>query len=139
MKKIRLCIGTNDGETIADTHMGDTEYFHIYDLFENSDNEFIEKRRNTAKDMGHAKVAKMKAVIGIVMDADILVAKQKSPNFIKIAKGTKYQPVVVSAVSITDIPGELYQAFNEIYSLVRRRKNGETFESIPVIQELNHQ
>jgi predicted Fe-Mo cluster-binding NifX family protein len=139
MRKIRLCIGTNDGDTIADTHMGDTEYFHIYDLFENSDNRFIEKRRNTAKDMGHANTEKMRAVIGIVNDVDILVAKRKSPNFVKIAKGTKYQPVVVNSKSIHDIPLELHQSFNEIYSMVQRRKNGETFESIPVTQELNHQ
>ncbi|MCD6379747.1 hypothetical protein J7M07_04805, partial [bacterium] len=28
MKKIRLCIGSNDGKKIADTHMGDTECFY---------------------------------------------------------------------------------------------------------------
>ena len=37
MKKIRLCIGSNDGENVAKTHMGDTEYFYIYDLFESSE------------------------------------------------------------------------------------------------------
>ena len=139
MRKMRLCICINDGDTITDTHMGDAEYFHICDLFENSNSRFIEKRSNTAKGMGHANTDKMKAVIGIIRDVDILVAKRKSPNFVKIAKGTKYQPVVVNSKSIHDILLELYQSFSEIYSLVQRRKKGETFESIPVTQELNHQ
>ena len=139
MKKLRLCICTNDGDTITDTHLGDAEYFYIYDLFENSDNIFIEKRRNTVKDIGHASNDKMKAVLEIVKDVDVLVAKQKSPNFVKIAKGTEYQPVVVNSSNMNDIPLELHQSFNEIYSMVQRRKNGETFESIPVTRELNHQ
>jgi len=37
MKSIRLCIGSNDGENMAKIHMGDTEYFYIYDIFENSE------------------------------------------------------------------------------------------------------
>ncbi len=59
MKKFRVCIGSNDGETVAKSHMGDTRYFHIYDIFENLENIFLEKRINIARDMEHAKIDKM--------------------------------------------------------------------------------
>ena len=94
MRKIRLCIGSNDGENIAKTHMGDTENFYIYDIIENSGSKFIEKRINIAKDMEHAKNDKMIKIIKLVKDADVFVAEQKSTNFIKIANKTKYQPTV---------------------------------------------
>jgi predicted Fe-Mo cluster-binding NifX family protein len=131
MKKIRLCIGSNDGENVAKVHMGDTEYFYIYDLFENLEHMFVEKRINTAKNMGHAKTEKMKGVIKIIEDSDVLVARKKSPNFIKIANRTKYQPVVVKAENISDVLMILHESFQEIYKYITRRKNGETFNTIP--------
>lgn len=131
MRKMRICIGTNDGDNIAKTHMGDTDYFYIYDLFENSDNKFIEKRINIAKDMEHAKADKMNKIIGIIKDADLFVAQQKSQNFINIANKSKYQPVVVKAEKISDVIILLEEAFQEIYAYVSRRKNGEVFNTIP--------
>ena len=130
MKQIRLCIGSNDGNTIAKTHMGDTEYFYIYDIFEDSEHSFVEKRTNVAKNMGHAKVEKMKGVLQIIKDSDILIARQKSPNFIKIAARTKHQPVVVKTEKIPDVLTTLCQSFDEIYERVTRRKNGELFDTI---------
>ena len=134
MRKIRLCIGSNDGENIAKTHMGDTECFYIYDLFENSENKFIEKRINIAKDMEHAKADKMKEIIKLVKDTDVFVAQQKSPNFVRIANRTKYQPVVVKAEKISDIVIILHKSFQEIYSYVTKRKTGERFDTIPELE-----
>ena len=133
MNKIRLCIGSNDGKNIAKTHMGDMDYFYIFDLFENSEHLFVEKRINTAKNMGHAKSDKMREIIKIVKDSDVLVARQKSPNFINIANKTKYQPVVVKVEKIPDILMILRKSFQEIYKYITRRKNGETFDTIPVL------
>ena len=130
MKKIRLCIGSNDGKNVAKTHMGDTEYFYIYDILENAEHLFVEKRINTAKNMGHAKIEKMKGVLKIIRDSDVLIARQKSPNFIKIAKRTKYQPVVVKTEKISDVLITLCKSFEEIYDLTTRRKNGELFDTI---------
>ena len=127
MKKIRICIGSNDSKNIAKTHMGDTECFYIYDLFENLGNKFIEKRINIAKDMEHAKADKMNTIIKLVNDADIFVAQQKSPNFINIANTTKYQPIVVKSEKISDILIILDRSFQEIYSYITRRKSGEYF------------
>ena len=134
MKKIRLCIGSNDGDNIAKTHMGDTECFYIYDLVENSENKFIEVRRNIAKDMEHSKTDKMKEIIKLVKDVDVFVAQQKSPNFIKIANETKYQPIIVKADKITDVLLILNKAFQEIYNDIKRRKNGEYFNTIPELE-----
>ena len=131
MKKIRLCIGTNDGKNIAKTHMGDTRYFYIYDLFENSEYEFIGDRINTVKNMDHAKPEKMKEIIKTVKDADIFVARLKSPNFIKIANKTKYQPVVVKEDNIIGSLIIIGRSFQELYDYIIRRRNGDIFDIIP--------
>jgi len=133
MRILRICIGSNDGENIAATHMGDTEFFCIYDLVKGAGSIFIEQRKNVAKDMEHAQSDKMKAIIVLINDADVFIAQQKSPNFVKIAKQTKYQPVVVKVEAIPAILDSLQSEFEQIYTYVKRRKDGETFETIPVI------
>ena len=131
MRTLRICIGSNDGNTIAKTHMGDTDQFCIYDLVETGESLFVDQRKNIAKDMDHAQTNKMKAILALVDDTDILIAQQLSPNFIKIAKQTKYQPVVVTVESIQATLDLLQVEFGTIYTYVERRKNGETFETIP--------
>ncbi|MBE0583071.1 MAG: hypothetical protein IH612_04835 [Desulfofustis sp.] len=134
MHKLRVCIGSADGETIAKTHFGDTEFFYIYDLAEGSGSTFIGQRLNMARDMDHAQTDKMKKILDLLNDVDILVAQQKSPNFIKIASQTKYQPVVVRAERMQQIVILLQNEFKRLYSFVERRKSGETFELIPELQ-----
>ncbi|MEA3361738.1 MAG: NifB/NifX family molybdenum-iron cluster-binding protein [Thermodesulfobacteriota bacterium] len=111
--------------------MGDTEFFYLYDFTDGAECSFVERRKNVAQDMDHAQSDKMKAIISLIDDAEIFVAQQKSPNFIKIAKQTKFQPVVVNVQYIQDILTLLQGEFENIYSYVERRKNGETFETIP--------
>ena len=134
MRKIRVCIGSNDGETVAQSHMGDMAYFVIYDLGENAPPEFVEKRVNTARGMDHANSDKMQAVLGLVGDADVLVARRKSPNFSNIASKTKYQPVVVQAEQVTDVLTVLGRSFAQVYGYVERRGNGERFSTIPELE-----
>jgi hypothetical protein len=81
--------------------------------------------------MDHAQSDKMKSIIALLKDVDIFVAQQKSPNFIKIAKQTKYQPVVVDVENIPEIISLLQDEFDLIDSYVQRRRNGEFFEMIP--------
>ncbi|MCK5913932.1 MAG: hypothetical protein KAG12_08620 [Desulfuromusa sp.] len=131
MRTLRICIGSNDGNTIAKTHMGDTDSFYIYDLVETGESLFVDQRKNLAKDMDHAQSDKMKAILAQVDDTDILIAQQLSPNFIKIAKQTKYQPVVVKAEPIQAILDLLQVEFEKICTYVERRKKGETLEVIP--------
>jgi hypothetical protein len=110
--------------------MGDTECFYIYDLFENSEPVFVDKRTNSARDMGHAKDDKMKEILKLAKDADVLVARQKSPNFLNIARKTKYLPVVVETERVSDVLTVLDRSFQEIFSLISRRRSGEYSDSI---------
>lgn len=131
MDCIRVCIGSNDGETLARTHMGDTTDFHIYDIFADSTSVFVEKRVNRARDMDHAGTGKMQEILLLVSDVDMLVGQQKSPNFINIAAKTKYQPVVVDAETISDVLAILSRSFASLFGYVDRRRSGEFCETIP--------
>ncbi len=131
MRSFRVCIGSNDGDTIAPTHMGDTGFFYLYDFVEGRKGAFVGRRENVARNMEHAQADKMKVIISLVADAEIFIAQQKSPNFIKIAKQTRFQPVVVKVETIPDILTLLQDQFENVYAYVERRKNGETFETIP--------
>ena len=133
MNVLRVCIGTNDGQNIASTHMGDTSFFNIYDIDEQGENAFVEQRKNLAQELNHAKSDKMKAVLELVSDANILVAQQRSPNFIRIAKQMKYQPVIVTATEIAAVLASLSSEFETLASYVMRREQGERFETIPVL------
>jgi len=134
MDKLRICFGSSDGEFVADTHMGDTDSFYVYDVFAKGERKFIEARRNSVKELDHAKTGKMKRIIEIVNDGDIFAARQKSPNFINIAKNTKYQPVVVKADKISDALSIIEKSYEELMELVLRRKNGEVFNIIPELK-----
>ncbi len=131
MDKIRICIGSNDGESIARSHMGDTKQFLIFDILKNSEMDTVDTRVNVAIDLDHSASNKMQEILKIVGDADILVAWQKSPNFTNIAKKTKYQPVVVKAEKINDVLNILKNSFVELKELADKRKEGDFSPEIP--------
>jgi UDP-N-acetylglucosamine enolpyruvyl transferase len=133
MQKIRICIGSDDGLTMAKTHLGDTKKFYCYDLIGCSASQFVGERVNSARNLDHAQVDKMQSIITLLKDVDIFVAQQKSPNFIKIARQTKYQPVVVDSESIPAIIALLQEQFEQLYAYVERRRNGEVFAEIPML------
>ncbi len=132
MKKLRVCIGSNDGKTIADSHLGDVEDFYIYDIFENSENVYIDKRTNVFKDFGHSSGGKMKSILQLVEDAEIMSAYQMSPNFKNMARKTAYQPVVVKEKKIEIVLDILCENFDMLSVLVEKKKNGEFIDEIPV-------
>ncbi len=131
MRRMRLALGSDDGVTIVDTHMGDTARFHIYDLFEDSKSEPVDTRDNPALDGGHGKAEKMKAILAMLDDVDVVVARRMSPNFRRIASGARQQPVVVAAEVIDDALASLHAAFDTISELTKRRGEGERFDTIP--------
>ena len=124
-------MGSNDGVTVVDTHMGDTSRFHVYDLFEDSKSEPVDERDNPMTDDEHGKAEKMNAIVAMLDDADVFVAKRISPNFRRIAKKTKHQPVIVVADRIDDSLAKLRADFDQIFDLTERRKKGERFDTIP--------
>jgi len=113
--------------------MGMAEHFYVYDLFKGGNSSFVEKRKNTSpKAEGkHGLPEKMKAVMEIFKDADVIIGRRISPNFIKIAANTKFQPVVVEIDRISEITKEVAKSFDEIYSLVEQRKRGNRPREIP--------
>lgn len=131
MRQLRICIGSNDGQNIAKTHMGDTALFLIYELTDDMKSKFIEQRSNTAKPLDHAQADKMKEILALVKDTDILVAQQNSPNFRKIAQQTEYQPVVVKAEAIEAVLELLLKHFTEMIGMVELRKIGKPVTEIP--------
>ena len=133
MKTLRVCIGSNDGVKIASTHMGDTERFFIFDISDGRESGFVEERKNMAVDLNHASNDKMKIITEILDDADIFVAARNSPNFRKIAAGTKHQPIVVQTRSITEALALIQQSFQQIHDMVIQRRKGTRDTFIPVL------
>lgn len=133
MKKIRIAFGSNDGEKIFLGHMGMAGYFYVYDLFEDGNLHFIERRKNTSPETEdkHGLPEKMKVCMKIFKDADIIIGRKMSPNFVKIASNTKFQPVVMEIDRISEIMKEVVKSFGEIYDLVVQRKMGNRPKEIP--------
>ena len=134
MYTLRICIGSNDGRVIAPTHMGDTERFLIYDVSADGEPVKVDERENTAIDMGHAAKEKMKAVLRILSDVDVMVAEKNSPNFRKIALQTRYQPIVVKgAHEVDSIAALIQERFSHVATMVDERRSGQRAEEIPTV------
>ena len=133
MKKVRIALGSNDGEKIFLGHMGMAENFYVYDFFEDGNFNFVERRKNTSPETEdkHGLPEKMKVCMRIFKDADIIIGRKMSPNFVKIAANTKFQPVVMEIDRISEIMKEVVKSFGEIYDLVVQRKMGNRPKEIP--------
>jgi len=138
LRKIRVTVGSNDGENILSGHMGESKDFYVYDIFENGELQFLEKRENTSpKETGkHGFSEKRKAVMQLLSDAEVFVGKKMSPNFVKIACNTKCQPVVIKMDKITEIMKAITKSFDTIYKLVEQRKQGNLTREIPKINSV---
>jgi len=132
-KKMRVAIGSNDGRTIIQDHMGSAKYFYIYDIFNNIKPKFIEKRRNSSEEESgeHGVLKKMKQVTEILEDVDVLISRKISPNFINISKKTKFQPIIIEIDSIYEIIEEVMKHFIEIYDLIKQKKTCNITWKIP--------
>lgn len=136
MKRVRVALGSNDGENISPSHMGLSKEFYVYDLSENGKYELIEKKENTSpKEVKYGDTGKMKAVIEILKDCDVFVGRRLSPNFIKLRDNTEFQPLVTEIESISGLMETLSKSFDKIYSLVESRRRGERPEEIPMIRK----
>lgn len=118
MESFKICIGTNDNRSIANTHLGDTSFFNIYELYNNQEFKFVKQIVNSSKDMDHSKEDKMRSIIRLIGDVEVLVSKQKSPNFIKISQKTKYLPIIVKADTLDSVIEIIGRSFTEIYKSI---------------------
>ena len=107
MRKIRVILGSNDGENIIPDHMGTARDFCIFDVFEDGRSVLVEKRKNTSpeedeNESKHGDVRKLGAAMGVFEDCDVVLGKRGSPNFVRMRDNTEFQPVVtrVDALSL---------------------------------------
>jgi len=144
MRKIRVALGSNDGENIIPDHMGTARDFYIFDLFEDGRSILVEKRKNTSpeedeNESKHGDVRKLKSAMGIFEDCDVVLGKKGSPNFVRIRDNTEFQPVVTRVDALSGSMRELAESFEEIHGLVERRRRGERPQSIPIIGRTSEQ
>lgn len=142
MRKIRVALGSNDGENIILDHMGTARDFYIFDLFEDGSSVLVEKRENTSpeedeSESKHGDVKKLKVAMWIFKDCDVVLGRRGSPNFVRMRDTTEFQPVVTKVDSISGSVLELPKSFDEIYGLVERRKRGERPQAIPIIGRMS--
>jgi hypothetical protein len=144
MRKIRVVLGSNDRENIIPDHMGTAREFYIFDLFEDGRSVLVEKRKNTSpeedeNESKHGDVRKLEAAMGIFEDCDVVLGRRGSPNFVRMRDNAEFQPVVTRVDALSDSMHELAKSFEEIYSLVERRKRGERPRTIPIIGRTSEQ
>jgi hypothetical protein len=138
MRKIRVVLGSNDGETIISDHMGTAKDFYIFDLFEDGRSVIVEKRKNTSpaedeNESKHGDVRKLKSAMGIFEDCEVVLGRRGSPNFFRMRDTTDFQPVVTRVDALSGSMHELAESFEEIHGLVERRRRGERPQAIPII------
>lgn len=138
MRKVRIALGSNDGEQIIPDHMGTAKDFYIFDLFEDGRSVLVEKRNNTSpkedeSKSKHGDVRKLKAAMSILEDCDVVVGRRGSPNFVRMRDHTPFQPVVTRLDALPRSMLALAKCFEEIHGLVERRKRGERPQAIPII------
>ena len=131
MRKLRLALGSNDGKEIIDSHMGEANYFYIYEIDEAGNYSLIDKRvNNTLQEKHHGDENKLKGTSAIFNDCSVVVARHKSPNFIRMSEKTRFQPVVIRKAQISDALEAFKEIFNTVYEYVERRNKGERFKEI---------
>ena len=84
--------------------------------------------------MDHAGDNKMNKILSILKDVHVLIARQKSPNFKRIASKTKYQPIIIKEKSIDKALETVAKNFKEIKALVDKRTTKEISEEIPTYE-----
>jgi len=139
MKRIRIAFPSNGDEETSLGHMGMAKYFYIYDVFEKGESSFVERRENTSPPelTEHGDPVKMKVVLEICSDCDVIAGTKLSPNFRSVSNTTEFQPLVVGQGKLTDIISKITANYEQIYDLIQRRKEGERTKEIPKL--LNEQ
>lgn len=131
MRKLRLALGSNDGNEIINGHMGEAKYFYIYEIDESGKYSLIAKRvNNSPREEHHGDENKLKGASAIFNDCSVVVARHKSPNFIRMSEKTRFQPVVIRKERISDILTAFRDIFDTVYEYVERRNKGERFKEI---------
>ncbi len=109
---IKIACGTNDGTNFTKEHFGDSKFFLIYDLDENS---FVlrEKIENkTEEEEVHGDPKKAAKIAEILNGIDVLVAFAMGPNITRMKK--KFVPVISRIENIESALKKLQEKLPEI-------------------------
>jgi len=118
MKKLRVAFGMCDNNLLSDKHFGESEFYAIYDVYEDHHYEFIERRENNAKNVEekeHGDPRKLKAVIQTLSDVDILAAFRMGPNYIQIKKNSNKVPFITGTRKLEEALVKVSENFNKLW------------------------
>jgi len=123
------------GETVPRKHFGDCPEFRIYELSESSEARLLEVKDNTSpEEERHADPKKLKGVIGLLPECDLVVSGLESPNFMRIRDTKPIQPVVTDEETVDATLKALHRAFEDLYGLIEARRRGEFPAVIPRVR-----
>lgn len=128
MRCLKVAFGMEDDETLTDAHYGDSEFFAIYEVCEDGTVRLIEKRHNKAKnleeehDEGHGDPRKFKAVVGQLLDVDVLAAFRMGPNFLRIRDKTNKVAFFTRTRDLKLALQGIIENFDDLYSQVQAKK-----------------
>lgn len=130
-----VAIGTHDRKSMHSDHVGDSEYFAVYEVGPDG-YRLLEYRSNTSpEERMHGDPNKAKAIMEIVKGCDVLVGRAMGPNFVRIRDNSPYLPVIVrNRETVEEAVGTLAENYERLDSLVAARKDG-TWDKKPVIFE----
>ena len=132
MRTLRVALGSDDGVTVVDGHMGEARSFHIYDVAEDGTFTPVERRPNPTlgREESHADEKKLKGASQAFQDCGVVIARHKSPNFLRMSEKTRFQPVVIRQERIEEVLSAFAAMFDQAWDRVQRRAAGERFKEI---------
>ncbi len=135
MRCMKVAIGITSGRIDTKRHAGDNPFFHVYEFCEDGSYKLLKEIENTApEEKKHADEKKMKGVMSLLGDIDVIVGGLMSPNFLNMRDKTPIQPIVSKIETIEGFFAKLKEEFDHIYGLVEKRKNGERPKEIPTLK-----
>jgi len=132
MNELIVVIGSNDGIRVFNGHLGDSKKFYIYKVMRKGGWSLLREIENTfPEEKVHGGPEKMKNVLSLIGNVDILVSKKNSPNFKKIAATKPIQPVRVLGETMEEALNAIVENFELLSSMIEKRRKGFREENIP--------
>ncbi|MDV3104608.1 NifB/NifX family molybdenum-iron cluster-binding protein [Thermococcus waiotapuensis] len=128
MRCLKVAFGMEGEETLTDAHYGDSEFFAIYEICEDGSVKLLEKRPNKARDFeekhdeGHGDPEKFKAVLGQLLDVDVLAAFRMGPNFLRIRDKTKKVAFFTRTRDLRLALQRVFEDFEELWEQVQEKR-----------------
>ncbi|WP_048147986.1 NifB/NifX family molybdenum-iron cluster-binding protein [Palaeococcus ferrophilus] len=125
---LKVAFGMEDDEHLIDAHYGDSEFFAIYEVCEDGSVKLLEKRHNKARDFeeeedeGHGDPRKFKAVVGQLLDVDVLAAFRMGPNFLRIRDKTNKVAFFTRTRDLSVALQRVVENFDDLWEQVGAKK-----------------